>query len=115
MSDATQKVEPSAAELVDAELKDERIKFERAYSNWHAAMAAYYNPDGPDDDEIVDALAEKRSAAEMELLITPACQSWCVWMKWELLDYLVAEECLNIIPLALGAIKGDLLRLGIKE
>jgi hypothetical protein len=70
-----------------------RINFERLYSNWHAAMAAYNNPDGPDDDEHKDALAAKRDEA--------------------VLDYLVTTECLNVVPLALGAIRADLLRLGI--
>jgi hypothetical protein len=47
------------------------------------------------------------------LLTAPAPQSFCVWQKWEVLDYLVTEECLNVVPLALGAIRADLLRLGI--
>jgi len=42
-------------------------------------MAAYNNPDGPDDDEHKDALAKKRDAAEMALLTAPAPQSFCVW------------------------------------
>jgi len=105
MSDATQKIE---------------VNFERLYSNWHAAMAAYYydDPDRPDDevaDERRDALGEKRDAAERALLAAPAPHDWCVWQKWEVLDYLVTEECLNVIPLALGAIRADLLRLGINS
>ena len=58
--------------------------------------AAYNNPDGPDDDEHKDALAKKRDPAEMALLTAPAPQSFCIWQKWEVLDYLVTTECLNV-------------------
>ena len=75
--------------------------------------AAYNNPDGPDDDEHKDALAKKRDEAEMALLTAPAPMSFCIWQKWEVLDYLVTTECLNVGPLALGGIRADLLRLGI--
>ncbi len=108
MSDATHKIEGASPEEMA-----KRINFERLYSNWHAAMAAYNNPDGPDDDEHKEALAEKRDTAEIALLTAPAPLSFCIWQKWEVLDYLVTEECLNVVPLALGAIRADLLRLGV--
>ena len=83
MSDATHKIEGASPEEMA-----KRINFERLYSNWHAAMAAYNNPDGPDDDEHKEALAEKRDTAEIALLTAPAPLSFCIWQKWEVLDLL---------------------------
>jgi hypothetical protein len=42
MSDTTQKIEGLSPEELA-----KRAAFERLYRDWHAAIAAYYNPDGP--------------------------------------------------------------------
>jgi hypothetical protein len=108
----------------DAEILSKIEKFSRAYADWRATRAAMYTHDYPnDDDKECDARVEKYDAAEMALLTTPAPMPWCVWLKWEALDRLVTNEggsglrgdvTFALVTFALGAIKADLLRLGLK-
>jgi hypothetical protein len=105
----------------DAEIHAKIEKFSRAYADWHATRAAVYDRTLPNDEKSCVARGEKCDAAEMALLTTPAPMPWCVWLKWEVLDRLVTNEGDSgmrgdkIVTFALGAIKADLLKLGLKN
>ena len=57
----------------------------------------------------------------MALLTMPAPSTWGVWVKWEILDSLVTKDAEeghlieNRIIVALGAIKADVIRFGLKD
>jgi hypothetical protein len=95
-------------------------KFERLHRDYLAAQAAYADPDQPDDDEVKDPLNDKRHATELALLVQPAPSTWGIWVKWEILDRLVTIDAEsghyveNRIIVALGAIKADIIRFGLK-
>jgi len=113
MSDATQ-AEP--AEGLSAEERDDFGEFQSLYRDWLAARAACVDPAS---DIQMKACARKLDAAEMALLATPAPVPDGVWMKWEVLDRLVADEAEggqltnNRVLVAMAAVKADVLRFGL--
>ena len=95
-------------------------KFERLHRDYLAAQAAYADPDQPDDDEVKEPLSDKKHATELALLVQPAPATWGIWVKWEILDRLVTTDAEsghyveNRIIVALGAIKADIIRFGLR-
>src|SRR5271154_4979005 len=87
MSNATQKTEGASPENLA-----KRARFEGLYSEWHAARGALDHPDRPEDDGSSSARSRRVDAAERALLTTPAPLPWGIFMKWEVLDYLVTNE-----------------------
>ena len=120
MSDATQ-AGPVEDSPHDKAWRAKRAKFERLHRDYLAAQAACKDPDGPDDDEQRNALFDRQDEAELELLTMPAPLAEYVWTKWEILDRLVTEDAEaghlanNRAIVALGAIKADILRFGLKD
>jgi hypothetical protein len=63
----------------------------------------------------------KRDAAEMALLAMPAPNRSCFFQKWEVLERRVASEAEDgrltnfRTTMAIGAIKADILRFGLKN
>ena len=91
------------------------------YGNWLAARAALFDPDMPEDAAILTERSDKHDAAARALLVRPSVLSWMIWRKWEVLDDLVTNEkengprVDNLMIAALGCIKADLLRFGLKD
>ena len=94
-------------------------KFQRLHRDYLAAQAAYADPDGPDDDEVKNPLFDKQNAAELALLVHPSPAPWGIWVKWDILDRIVATDAEdghdpeNRIITALGAIKADIIHFGL--
>jgi hypothetical protein len=115
MSDAT-RAEP--AEGAEAEEPDAFGDFQALYRDWLSARAAC--ADFTSDQEMT-ARARRRDAAELALLVTQAPNEECFFQKWECLDRLVASDAEDgpltnhRTTLALGAIKADILRFGLKD
>ena len=113
MSDATQ---AETAEDADVEERDDFGVFQGLYRDWLAARAACVDPAG---DKEMATLARKLDAAEMALLVMPAPVPDGVWMKWEVLERLVADEAEggqltnNRVLVAVAAVKADILRFGL--
>ncbi len=120
MSDAT-RAETAELSPLDALWQAKRVKFERLHRDYLAAQAAYADPDGPEDDEHRHALADKQDEAELALLMTPAPLAEYIWTKWEILDRFATidadagQHVENRVITALGAIKADILRFGLKD
>jgi hypothetical protein len=118
MSDAT-RAEP--AEGVSAQLRNDFHAFQILYRDWLAARACCNDPDAPGGDEEQAARSRKCDAVELALLAMPAPSPWCVFLKWEVLERLVASDAEdgnlmnNRVTMALGAIKADVLRFGLKD
>jgi hypothetical protein len=114
MSDATTEG-PTPFELA------QRAAFERLYCDWHTARAALGNPDMPGDDASGNARQRELDEVERAFLTTPAPLPWGVFMKWEVLDYLVTTEAESgahadhRVIVGLAAIKADVLRFGLKD
>ena len=120
MTDAPQAETVETGRLHDRVWLAKLTKFERLHRDYLAAQAAYADPDGPDDDEVKSPLSEKQDAAELALLAQPSPATWGIWVKWEILDRLVTKDAEdghfveNRIITALGAIKADIIRFGLK-
>ena len=120
MSDATQAEPAEPLHVYDRIWLGKLTKFERLHRDYLEAQAAYADPDGPEDDEVKAPLAEKQDAAELALLVQPSPATWGIWVKWEILDRLVTIDAEdghyveNRIITALGAIKADIIRFGVK-
>src|ERR1700688_583861 len=120
MSDATQAEPGELGHVYDRIWLAKLTKFERPRREYLAAQAAYADPDGPDDDEVKVPLSEKQDAAELALLVQPSPSTWGIWVKWEILDPLDTTDAEdghyieNRIITALGAIKADIIRFGLK-
>jgi len=116
MSDAPRKPESPSPEALA-----QRARFEGLYCDWHAARAALYDPNLPEDDRSSNARSRRTDTAERALLTTPAPLPWGVWMKWEVLDYFVANEVDtgqytdNRAIVAVAAIKAGMLRFGLGD
>jgi hypothetical protein len=114
MSEATRKAKGPDVEAIST-IED----FERVYRDWHAARAAAYDPDAPDDRK--PGLMDKCNEAEKALMTAVAPLPWAVFHKWELLDYMVTDEAEagrytdNRVIVALASIKADVLRFGLKD
>jgi hypothetical protein len=111
---------PEIEALADGNpLSDERLAFMRANSRWLKARVTRADPDGPEDDEFSRQADLEYAQAEKEMILTPANQDWMVWKKIELFELVLTDEMTNgdltnhFLMVALGAIKADLLRLGI--
>jgi hypothetical protein len=113
MLDAT---EAETVEDVDAE-DHPFVEFQGLYRDWLAARAAC--ADFTSDEEMT-VRARRRNAAEISLLATPAPNPECFFQKWEVFERLVACEAEdgqltnNRVTMAIGAVKADLLRFGLK-
>jgi hypothetical protein len=116
---AAQKTEGQSPEAhpKKADRDDKIDKFERLYRDWHSTRGAAYDPDVP--GEVIDARMIKHEAACQALLTAPAPCSWAVFQKWELLDYMLANEAEsgpyidNRLIVAVASIKeADVIRLG---
>ena len=100
-------------------LIDVRLAFMRANSRWLKARVTRADPDGPEDDEFSRQADLEYAQAEKEMILTPASQDWMVWKKIELFELVLTDEMTDgpltnhFLMVALGAIKADLLRLGI--
>jgi hypothetical protein len=111
---------PEIEALADSNpLSDARLAFQRANSRWLKARVTRADPDGPEDDEFARQADLEYAQAEKEMILTPASQDWMVWKKIELFELVLTDEMTNgdltnhFLMVALGAIKADLLRLGI--
>jgi hypothetical protein len=99
----------------------QREKFEGLYCDWHVARAALFDPNRPEDDRTSNARSRRADEAERALLTTPAPLPWGVWMKWEVLDWLMINEqdtgayTDNRVMVAVAAIKADVLRFGMNN
>jgi hypothetical protein len=102
-----------------AEQLAERDTFECAYFEWLRARAANHDPARPEDDETRNSLADDEREAQRELMLTPASLPWMVWQKLEVFELELGEEMRagprhdRFLMLAIGAIKTDMIRLGI--
>jgi hypothetical protein len=111
---------PEATEP-DAEHEDfaRTQAFSRAYARWLTACAQIEVPDSDDDQFIKATFAEERSALR-ELFLAPAACSETIWSKLAAFEVDLAKELIvglskdPILLLGLGAIKADLMNLGIK-
>jgi hypothetical protein len=104
--------------LADPSCLEARRAFERAKTRWLKARATRDDPDGPEDDEFSVKVNLEYDQAEREMILTPASQDWMVWDKIELFERALTDEMRNggtgcFLMVALGAIKADLIRLGI--
>jgi hypothetical protein len=111
---------PEIEALADSNpLSDAHLAFQRANSRWLKARVTRADPDGPEDDEFAWQADLEYAQAEKEMIVTPASQDWMVWKKIELFELVLTEEMTDgplknhFLMVALGAIKADLLRLGI--
>ena len=93
--------------------------FGRAYARWLKALAQIEVPDAEDDDFMQGTFTEERAALR-ELFLVPAACSETVWAKLSAFEVdlvkerIVGEARDSILLLGLGAIKADLMNLGIK-
>jgi hypothetical protein len=109
-----------AAKVIERELEDENMEaFSRAYARWLRARAAIKGADFPEDGGAAANLFAEERAALRELFSRPAAYSEDVFQKFEALEAEIADEGVigratdTVLPLALGSVKTDLLRLGI--
>ena len=118
MSDATQAEKhegPTPGQLA------QRERFEGLYCDWHTARADLFNPERPEGDHASNARTIRADEAERALLMTPAPLPWGVWLKWEVLDYLITNErdtgpyTDNRVMVAVAAIKADVMRFGLNR
>jgi hypothetical protein len=77
--------------LRDKERLAKRIKFEHLYRDYLSAQTAYADPDGPDDDEVKDPPSDKRMLRNWHYCCRPPRRRG-IWVKWEILDRLVATD-----------------------
>jgi len=119
MSDAIQAETVELGHIHDRVWLARLTKFERLHRDYLSARAAYADPDGPDDDEVKNPLFDKQNAAELALLVQPSPAPWGIWVKWDILDRIVATDAEdghdpeNRIITALGAIKADIIHFGL--
>jgi hypothetical protein len=110
---------PEIEALADSNHLSSRLAFARAHSRWLKARGTRADPDGPEDDEFSRQADLEYEQAEKEMILTPAIQDWMVWKKIELFELVLTDEMTDgdltnhFLMVALGAIKADLLRLGI--
>jgi hypothetical protein len=90
----------------------------RAYARWHRALAQLEHPDS-EDEKFVKATFTEERAALRDLFLSPAACEETVWAKFAAFEYdlvrerIIGERMDSILLLGLGAIKADLLNLGI--
>ena len=93
--------------------------FSRAYARWLKALAQIEFPDTDDDEFVIGAFTEERAALR-ELFLVPAFESEAVWAKLAAFETdLVREQVAgpakdSVLLFGLGAIKADLMNLGIR-
>jgi hypothetical protein len=115
MSDSTQ---GQSAEAPEAEEPDAFGEFQNLYRDWLSARAGC--ADFTSDEEMT-VRDRRRDAAELALLAMPAPTPECFFQKWDVFERLVACEAEdgqltnNRVTMAIGAVKADLLRLGLKN
>jgi hypothetical protein len=92
---------------------------ERAYARWLRARGAIKDTEAPDDESVVTAQYAEERAAIRALFSLPAAGSECVWQKFEALETELTDEREvgeagdDLVMFGLGAIKADLVNLGI--
>jgi hypothetical protein len=117
-SDATATPQEIAERRIAAKQTAKNHAFSELFSKWLIARAACEDHVLPDDDEAASEVLAAREEAELQLLTTPAPVPWAVWMKWEVVELLVANDYREGLSsdvrtlLALGAIKADLVSFG---
>jgi hypothetical protein len=115
MSDATQ---AETTGETPAEERDAVGEFQALFRDYLNARAGCI--DAATDAEM-RASQRRFDATELALLTTPAPLTEYVWTKWEILDRLVMEDAEagplanNRAIVALGAIKADIIRFGLKN
>jgi hypothetical protein len=115
MSENAKREPPTPGQLL------QRERFEGLYSDWHAARAALFDPRRPEDDRTSNARSRSEDEATRVLLTTPAPLPYGVWMKWEVLEYLMINEqdtgrfTDNRVMVAVAAIKADVMRFGMNN
>jgi hypothetical protein len=93
--------------------------FSRAYARWLKALAQLEVPDSEDDEFMKGTFTEERAALR-ELFLAPAACSEIVWAKLAAFETdlvkerIVGEARDSVLLLGLGAIKADLMNLGIR-
>jgi hypothetical protein len=105
---------------VSAQVRDDLRLFQIFYRDWLAARARRCDPDAPGGDEEQAARHRDCDAGELALLAMPAPSPWCVFLKWEVLEHLVADAedgnlIDNRVTMALGCVKADILGFGLKD
>jgi hypothetical protein len=91
------------------------------YSNWLAARAALFDPNTPEDAAVMAEWSDRCDAAAQALLVRPSALPWMIWRKWEVLESLMTHDIedghgiANLPIAALGCIKADILRFGLKD
>jgi hypothetical protein len=92
--------------------------FGRAYARWHRALAQLEHPDSNDEAFVTATFTEEREAIR-GLFFTPANNPEIIWAKLAafehdlVLERIVGERVDSVILLGFGAIKADLMNLGI--
>jgi hypothetical protein len=111
---------PEATETDAAHENFARIQtFGLAYARWLRALAQLEVPDSEDEEVVMGTFVEERSALR-ELFLAPAACSETIWAKLAAFESdLVREQVVgpakdSILLFGLGAIKADLMNLGIK-
>jgi hypothetical protein len=118
-SDTETSAETSEYEIAAQKYKLEASRiFDRRYSDWLAARAAKnLFDDGPDEE--YESLSDREDETATRFMTTPAKYGDHVWKKLELLEYYLIKEIKDGPYIEkpcfayLGAIKADLLELGI--
>jgi hypothetical protein len=93
--------------------------FSRAHVRWLKACAQLELPDSEDEEFVLGTFLEERAALR-ELFLVPAACSETIWAKLAALESdLVREQVVgpakdSILLFGLGAIKADLMNLGVK-
>jgi hypothetical protein len=91
------------------------------YSNWLATRAALFDPKTPEDAAVMAEWSDRCDAAARALLVRPSALPWMIWRKWEVLESLMTCDiedgpaAANLPIAALGCIKADILRFGLKH
>jgi hypothetical protein len=104
-----------------AESEEARALFGRAYCRWLRARAALDDPDVNGTEEEGATRQDEVDEAARALLVTPVFFDDMVWQKWEVLEHFVSADSIdgcatdNRAIMALGCIKADLVRLGIRN
>ena len=92
--------------------------FARTHSRWLHARSAVEDPDVESDAKMRDRINAER-ATERELMTMPAVTADMLWQKLEAFEVILANELRvgprkdSILMLALGALKTDILNLGL--
>lgn len=99
-----------------------RDRLQQAFSDWHAArstITSTHHIDHGKEDEIIEQAMDREEDALRRIIGCESVLHWQVWLKFDILDYLLSEEGggmdykdKRMIRL-IGSIKADLAHLTI--